>query len=703
MHADKGTFEEEDVVEVQRMKAASGLPALRKLEQGELERICQEHKIWLESEGEEGKRADLSRVDLTGRTLRNVNLKRAILKEANLEGITEFSDVKLGGANLQSVKAPKNLSLFETLSNIQEVSKNARYLFIWIILGCLYCWLTIGMTTDTQLLTNSPTSSLPIIGTAIPIVSFYLAAPIFLLAIYFYFHLYIQRLWYFLSSLPAYFPDGRTLDDKVYPWLLNSLVRRHCELLRDNQPSLSRFQTNVSIIFAWGIVPFTVFMFWASYLRRHDWYITAFHALLLAITIVSAIEFYNLAKRTLSGQEISSIKGRKANLILWFMKIAKKTSWIPLFLALLISLWSIEGIPHKGVNLDPRTWVPSIFAKIGFRTFADLEEKDVSTRPEKWTGEEDKLREELAPVPMIPLRHIDLRYAKAKGAFLIKADLRNADLRHATLSESSLQGARLEDADLRGADLREADLQMAILINAKLQGADLKMAKLSGARLRGANLERANLRGANLQDAVFDGANLQRANLSQAILNQATRLDDANLEGANLKFTQGLVPSLLEGSRNWPLAFYDRSFLGRYGKELGLPLYHNDNIQKKNLEKYMLRGADLRGADLRGMNLSKANLEEAMLDKADLRDAKLNGANLRGANLTDANLNNTDIQGSCLDGTILEGADLENANLNGTKGLTKKQFQSAKNYEKAIPPTFPTKDFDDGAQKAETN
>ncbi len=96
-----------------------------------------------------------------------------------------------------------------------------------MLLGCAYAWLTIATTTDARLLTNSASSPLPIIGTDIPIAWFYWAAPVLLLGLYSYFHLYLQRLWEGLSELPAVFPDGKALHKNAYPWLLNGLVRAH--------------------------------------------------------------------------------------------------------------------------------------------------------------------------------------------------------------------------------------------------------------------------------------------------------------------------------------------------------------------------------------------------------------------------------------------------------------------------------------------
>lgn len=97
------------------------------------------------------------------------------------------------------------------------ISQNARKTFFALIAAALYSWLTIATTTDAELITDTASSSLPIIGTEIPLAGFYLMAPLILLAVYFYFHLYLQRLWRGLSTLPARFPDGRRWTRRPTP------------------------------------------------------------------------------------------------------------------------------------------------------------------------------------------------------------------------------------------------------------------------------------------------------------------------------------------------------------------------------------------------------------------------------------------------------------------------------------------------------
>ena len=71
-----------------------------------------------------------------------------------------------------------------------------------MLLVCAYTLLTAATTTDAALVTNSGTSPLPIVGSRIAIVRFYLVMPVLLLGFYVYFHLYTQRLWESLAVLP---------------------------------------------------------------------------------------------------------------------------------------------------------------------------------------------------------------------------------------------------------------------------------------------------------------------------------------------------------------------------------------------------------------------------------------------------------------------------------------------------------------------
>lgn len=201
-------------------------PKLRAVSQIELRQILEEHQEWLESG--ETKREP---VNLRRANLQKPNVTGADLKGADLTGVEGLSEAKLHNANLDKVTGPlgsefaradvtgavlpKDIGEFKVLQVVEETSKDARKIFLSMLLGCTYSWLSIATTTDVRLLTNSTSSPLPIIGTEIPIAYFYWAAPFILVALYVYLHFYLQMLREGLAGLPAIFPDGKRLDQRV--------------------------------------------------------------------------------------------------------------------------------------------------------------------------------------------------------------------------------------------------------------------------------------------------------------------------------------------------------------------------------------------------------------------------------------------------------------------------------------------------------
>jgi uncharacterized protein YjbI with pentapeptide repeats len=495
--------------------------------------------------------ANLSEANLKGADLSDTDLREAELQDADLTGVKGLQGEQLAGATVSGAKLPEDIRKFEEgLKVVEEASRNARKLFFAMLSACAYALLTIATTTDVLLLTNSRSSPLPIIRTEIPIVWFYIATPLILLGLYFYFHLYMQRLWEGLAELPAIFPDGRSLDKKAYPWLLIGLVRAHVFHLKKSRPPLSRLQEWISVALGWWFMPATLICFWLRYIPRQDWFGTGFHIALLVVAVWAGVLFYRLGVGTLRWDEIE--------LSLWKKPFKKITTYkrgvLPVRLGLvvlLLSLGTINGV--RGADVvgtvkfqfnDGKTWVPYVLERIGFNPFANFREKDVSTKPPNWSGRE----EEIPLVRGAPLEGRNLRCVQAYNAFLVNADLRNTDLRRAFLAGANLQGANLKEANLQKAVLTWANLQKAKLWRANLQKASLKGAHLEEAKLGGANLQgawlvgadvqKAQLSGANLQEAKLWGANLQEADLRYTNLQKAdlraANLEEAKLEGSNL-------------------------------------------------------------------------------------------------------------------------------------------------------------------------
>ncbi|MBT3265980.1 hypothetical protein HN371_02450 [Candidatus Poribacteria bacterium] len=397
---------------------------------------------------------------------------------------------QLAGSDLAGVQLPPDLACFDGLKAVEDTSKNARKIWLTMLLGCVYTWLTIATTKDVQLITNSASSQLPIIRTAIPLVGFYAAAPVLLLGLYLYFHLYMQHLWRELALLPARFPDGRWLDQKAYPWMLNGLVRSHVRLLREGRPEHAWIQSLVSGVLAWWVVPGTLAWLWYRYLVRHDWVVTGIHVAAVAASTGVGLWAWGLFRRVLRGGDDAARWKRLATASAWLRRPlgSLTTAVATLLVACGCSFRFIEVCPRPanlvGVDISgrPRDWSVMMYTYNVAASGADGRgSRAESARPG------DVLRAALSNVTAIDLGEAHLERADAQGAFLVKADLTGAILR----------GADLRRAELIWANLRRADLREARLDGADMGGADLRGAQLAGVR---GWREIGDIAGANLKD-----------------------------------------------------------------------------------------------------------------------------------------------------------------------------------------------------------
>ena len=254
--------------------------------------------------------ATMHRTKFTGAALSNVvGFDDAELNDADLEKTTGLKGNELARTNLTGAKLPESIREFKILDAVNDVSGNAQTAFLSMLAACAYCWLTIATTEDARLLTNSTSSPLPVLQAPVPIAGFFWFAPFLLLAIFVWFHLYLQDMWSGLAGLPAFFPDGKALDEKANPWLLTGLVRPHFKLLRRERPPLSRLKSVISIALAWWLLPATIAGLWLRYVPHHDWPGTRLHVLLLTVAIAGAAWLQYLARVTLRGEARRTLRG----------------------------------------------------------------------------------------------------------------------------------------------------------------------------------------------------------------------------------------------------------------------------------------------------------------------------------------------------------------------------------------------------------
>ena len=409
----------------------------------------------------------------------------------------------------------------------------------------------------------------------------------------------------------------------------------------------------LNILSTWVIVPFTLYLFWANYLYRHEIIGTVWLLILFSISVA----FFVTSRSFTLGTFKRKLKIIKSTTWGYLVFILCCTALFPISIGFIYGSSPYAKLYSSELSAnDIRILVPKILYKITGTdiTGVSLNESDLSIKPPNWTG---KNIQELDLVKGAHLNGINLRNAQANRCFLVKADLRYSDMQDASLRESDLRKADLTGAILKGAHLYKVDLQ----------DTTMKFANLQSAFLDSANLKDSNLYASSLKNAYLDRANLQGANIELA-----------NLQGANLKGTQGLTKNQLIKASSFMLAYYDKKIIN----QLGLPKDHNKLIFEKNLKGANLQGAILAGADLSGFDVENANLRGTMLSvflphEPLFQMTTLQGANLKNADLREADLNRANLKNVNLEGAKLNKAKLQHADLTGATGLTKEQIDSA--------------------------
>ena len=623
----------------------------------DLAEILDQHKMWVESGGESGSKADLSGVNLAQADLTGINLQSAILNKANLRGAdlslanlrgaslvqadlrdtnllgTELRGAnlmgaslygadglwvgRLGGTNLFDAVLPESVATFNGAKAIAQATRFARWIYGLILAGCSVCAVLIAFSSDTRLVLNG--SAIPIgrLSTLIPMSGFYLGAPIFIALFYLRFHFTLLRLWGNMAALPAVFVDGDT-PEKDGPWFLMSLVRRHFRWSRDHRSPQGMIETVLAMLLAYWFAPITLFFFWMRYLVRQDLRGTLLHVLLISLSIAVASCLPTIVSRVLRPGDLYRPKRRSV------IPVALSTLRMTLLMAFVLTLLSfgvIRGMPgDKSIapnmpSADVRRWAATALQFVGYRPYADVTEALFSPLPKNG----DFTDQGITTIRGVRMNQVNLRYAKAYHCWLVNARLWRANL----------EGAYLSEADMRGANLREARLHNAILD--RIQG---QHANFVSADARSTNFSGADLRGADLSYGILENAVLTNAKLSSASM-YAVDLRDAQLLRADL-------------SR-----------------------------------------ADLRDSKLEKAMLSLANLQDADFSAAKLSQANLMGAQFHGGIFLETNFRNADFRGALLTGAVVrdarfDAAEFDGADFRGAIGLTPEQVCSAQHWRGAM-------------------
>jgi len=598
----------------------------------------------------------------------------------------------------------------DNIKNLTEISKNSRTTFFAILLAVAYSYLTIGATTDAALFSISGASSpLPIIQTQVHIVLFYKFAPILLFLLFIYFHLYLQRFWRCVATLPLHHDDGRSLDDYIYPWIISSAFL-HVEISELNKKNKYRFlfEAAISIFLAWWLIPFMLLFFWARYLPAHDWTGTSLHIVIFVLSVTATIYFYYAAKDAVNNHQ-SRLKS--GNCLLHPTALTLYGTVFSLIALTYSSYGAIEGAPKKMCQSSTISRCSLLYSGArlleftGFSPFADFSGSKFE-KPDNWWKllESDKFKQQISDLKGLNFSGKNLRFANAKQAFLIRSDFSYTEMQWINLEETilieanfthaKLDNALLNNADLRWANLTETNFNEANLSQANLGNSSLKNTRFTYSQMNGVNFHHSvgldvyfidvDLRLANFTSAQFPGVKMINTKLQEAIFLQA-QLENSYFE--NVTFQKANLTSI--------------KLSGSYFKQVGLQkanlsdsVLSNASFEDTDFEGTRLNNAFIDGAtflksNFRDSNLSSvyayktkftninfslaildyADFREAVFTKSDLTDASINNANLSNTVFNNSRLIRTNFGNSELYGAVFKNSDLSGAILSNTKGF----------------------------------
>jgi len=597
-----------------------------------------QHRLWVESNGEQGIRGDfaganLSDADLTGVNLQSadltkVNLRGADLSMANLRGANlveadlretnllgaEFSGAnlmganlygaqglwagRLGGTNLFDATLPEAVGAYDGGKTIGQFTQSARRFYLLVIAICIGACAMVALTRDVRLLLDESAMVLARIPNLLPLQGFYMGGPLLLTVLYLRLQFLLLRLWGSMGALPAVFPDGQT-PEKDGSWYLMGPIRQHLRWTRDPRSPLAMVECRLAKLLAYWAVPATVFLFWLRYLVMQDYRGTLLQVFLLTLVAAAGFAMPKIVARVLRPGDWTDESTPQ------FVRDVGGAFRVPVLVGMVVFLMSlgvIRGLPADANARpdvgrgDPRRWAATAFQALGYRPYADVTEESISTSAAKPVNDS-----ETGTGSGPRLNEINLRYSRGYRSQFAGARMWRANLEGSSLSEADFRAANLREAVLRGANLDRLQAAKANLVSADAQGA-----QLAGADFRNADLSYANLDGAKLTTANFGRATLYAVKLRDADLLRA-ELSHADLRDVKLDNTV-----------------------------LSMASMEQTDFSAAKMTGVNLTGAQAKGTIFLEADMSRADLRGASFPGAILRDTKLDGARVEGADFRGA-------------------------------------------------------------------
>jgi uncharacterized protein YjbI with pentapeptide repeats len=496
---------------------------------------------------------------------------------------------------------------------VDEANGRLRTALFTFVSAGLYLAVTAAATTDRDLLLGR-LYNLPIFNVALPILGFYLLAPVVYAILHATLLAQISSLARRTAELAAALAVPVEGAAGGVPRAdLRLILRLAIPVAADDEDEargararhLGTLSMLVAAVAALAVLPLAVLVLlhW-KFLAFQDGLISAAHAALIVLDALAVLAF-TLSLREPAAVLVAALAGGK-----------RRPGRLPLA-ALILPACSLA------VAIG---WLGYAYLAPGARSFHHLRlaNEAIADPAAGRVVDDDAVLQRLAifeapggAAP--PLAGAEVLRRLDRGALRLPArlNLSGRSLRDAELFGARLAGADLSCADLTGADLRHADLRGAVLRGTLLRGARLDFARLQLADLTNADLREAQANLAQLEGAAVYNATFARASLAGAHLQFLRDTDPAPASEAIRN------PGSVEAAGAKPAA----AVAGDGPCQRQGSAYRQPPV----FVEAFLKGAQFQGTDLAGVDLRDANLYEAQLQGIDVRAALIQGAVLTDA------------------------------------------------------------------------
>jgi len=407
----------------------------------------------------------------------------------------------------------------DLLSSVNDLARHLTTLSVTLLAVVAYlCFVAVGVSHE--MLLRDGSLSMPLVDVNLPVYTFFLAAPVFLLLLHFNLLILVETLRLRVALL---LEEGAESASRLAPVAMGSAP--DAEQVEKLLTTPAQFA-----IVAGYISPLLALLLIEKCFLPYQGKITLLHV--ACVFVDGGLLLSYLVFRPPARQESAPRDQRSRDVATWVAAVAM----VAALAMLAVPGWNRITVRERLlVAEEPQSALVAVLSAEGMsrdeilaRFSRGLDLGGRSLRHADLTGSK--------------LYRASLSGADLSGALLFGADLSGADLgpsgdamwsghyvartvrpeRYDELQQSDYEPTKLTAADLRHARLLDADLTGAVLDGAKLQEAVLVGAEMVGASLTGAELERADLRLVNLARARLDGAQLLDSDLSGANLFRAS-------------------------------------------------------------------------------------------------------------------------------------------------------------------------------------